>query len=85
MLIKLKNKISQSRSISQQFKLVGMSGILVVMFWNILGQSVFQLHEAAFFQSQWWSTWFPNYSVWLGLVIMGFLIKHKENNSEISM
>lgn len=83
MIIKMKNKISKSTRKSQQFMLIGLTGIFVVMFWNVLAQVVFQLNEAEFFQTDWWAVWFPNYAVWSSLFIAGIFKRYQDNNSAI--
>ena len=85
MLIKLIRKIATSRTKSQQFKLIGITGLVVVLFWNVLGQTLFKLPEAVFFQTDWWSVWFPNYIIWFGLLVIGLVIQYKENNHDIQI
>jgi len=85
MLIKMKNKISKSTTRSQQFKLIGITGFFIILLCNIFGQVVFQTQDIAFFQTDWWSVWFPNYSVWISLVIVGFVIKNKEMTDETKL
>ncbi len=85
MLFILKNRISKSTSKSQQLKLIGMTGLGVVLFWNILGLEFFHLPDAVFFQTEWWSVWFPNYIVWSGILLAGFYLRYRENNLDIQL
>jgi len=85
MLIKLKSKISTSRTKSQQFRLIGITGIIIVLLCNIIEPLLFNIQESAIFLTDWWSVWFPNYIVWLVLMAVGFYIRYKENNHEIKM
>jgi hypothetical protein len=85
MFIKLKNKISKSTTKSQQLSLIGMTGLGVVLFWNILAQVFFQLPEAVFFQGDWWSVWFPNYVVWSGILSAGFYLRYRQHNMDIQL
>ena len=85
MLFNLKNKISTSRTKSQQFRLIGLTGIVVVLLCNVLGPLFFHLQNLFVLQLDWWAVWFPNYIVWFSLLLAGFLIRDKENNLDITM
>lgn len=79
MLNKLIKRISMSTKNSQQFKLVGFTGILIVMFANIFSLFIFHFQQAVFFQTEWF-VWLSNYIIWFSILIIGVLLRYKENN-----
>ncbi|MFV2060749.1 MAG: hypothetical protein ACC653_08685 [Gammaproteobacteria bacterium] len=85
MLIKMKNRISSSITVSQQLRLIGITGFGVVLFWNILGQVFFHRPEAEFFQPDWWSVWFPNYVVWSVILGAGLYLRYRDHNIDIQL
>jgi hypothetical protein len=53
------------------FKIIGLVGLLITIVMNLLALLVFKRAAAVYFSTEWWSTWFPSYTVWLVFTIMG--------------
>jgi len=73
---RVKDKISKSTSKSQQYCLIGITGLVVVLFSNMLAQLFIV-------ETNWWSVWFPNYAVWLTVLVAGRLMHYKEDNIDL--
>ena len=53
---------------------IGLVGLVIQSAINLIAILVFRKTSAEFFSDQWWSAWFPGYTVWLIFVILGFVI-----------
>jgi len=53
---------------------IGLVGLVIQSVINLIAILVFRKTSAEFFSDQWWSAWFPGYTVWLIFVILGFVI-----------
>lgn len=51
---------------------MGLIGIIITPVLNLIGSFVFHRSSSVFFSDQWWSVWFPSYSVWITFTIIGF-------------
>jgi hypothetical protein len=53
------------------FLIVGLIGFGAALVINLVAMLGFSKAEATFFSDPWWSSWFPNYVVWLVFAIIG--------------
>ena len=44
---------------------IGLLGLVIQAAVNLIALVVFKQSSAEFFSEQWWSSWFPTYTVWL--------------------
>ncbi|MCK5904466.1 MAG: hypothetical protein KAG86_04215 [Gammaproteobacteria bacterium] len=58
------------------FYVLGSLGIVFVL--NLMAIFIFHKESALFFNHQWWSSWFPAYTIWLIFLIIKIGIKVKE-------
>jgi len=54
------------------FRFIGMTGLAITIFVNLVALFVFKRHSAEFFSPQWLSVWFTNYVVWFTFTVIGF-------------
>jgi len=50
---------------------MGLIGAAITPILNLIGLFVFHRSSSIIFSDQWWSAWFPSYSVWLTFTIIG--------------
>jgi hypothetical protein len=62
------------------FAIVGLVGLVVAVGVNLIAMLVFKKTSAQFFSEQWWSSWFPTYTVWLVFLIVGLASRNKKND-----
>jgi hypothetical protein len=53
------------------FLFIGLVGFGVALAVNLIAMLAFSKPEAAFFSEAWYSSWLPNYAVWLVFAIIG--------------
>ena len=66
--------MNQSRAAILKFGLIGLGVTLLV---NLLGIYVFPKPAAELFTADWWSAWFPPYSVWIVFTVVGMRLWHR--------
>ena len=52
---------------------MGLIGMVLTPILNLMGIFVFHRSSSVIFSDQWWSAWFPCYSVWLTFTIIGLV------------
>lgn len=57
------------------FLIMGMTGLTITVVTNLIALVLLKQHPAQYFTSDWWSTWFPSYSVWLTFTIIGLFVR----------
>ena len=50
---------------------IGLVGLAIQVGLNLLTLVAFKKTSAEFFSDQWWSSWFPTYTVWVVFLILG--------------
>jgi hypothetical protein len=58
---------------------IGLVGLAIQAGLNLLALLAFKKTSAEFFSDQWWSSWFPTYTVWLVFLILGIASRGKKN------
>jgi hypothetical protein len=49
----------------------GATGFFIVLILNLFSIIILRQPASIAFEEIWWSTWFPNYAVWLSIFIAG--------------
>jgi hypothetical protein len=50
---------------------LGLAGLTVAALINGVALGYFDVPSSRWFSNEWWTTWFPGYSVWVVLVLVG--------------
>ena len=58
---------------------IGLVGLAIQAGLNLLALVAFKKTSAEFFSDQWWSSWFPTYTVWFVFLILGLGSRGKKN------
>jgi len=53
---------------------IGLVGLVIQAAINLIAIFAFKRSSAEFFSDQWWSAWFPGYTVWLIFLVLGLVI-----------
>jgi hypothetical protein len=59
---------------------IGLLGLLIQAAVNLVALLVFKQSSAEFFSEQWWSSWFPTYTVWFVFSFIGLGNRSKKND-----
>jgi len=60
---------------------IGLAGLVIQVAINLTALLVFKKSSAEFFSEQWWSAWFPGYTIWLIFLVLGFVIGAGKDNA----
>jgi uncharacterized membrane protein len=67
-LLILNKRDMQAMNTFTKMGLIGLSAQALI---NVVALLLFKKDAAQFFTDQWWSLWFPTYTVWLVFLIVG--------------
>jgi ABC-type transporter Mla maintaining outer membrane lipid asymmetry permease subunit MlaE len=59
----------------KSFLIIGLTGLTITVALNLVAWFVLKRHSAECFSSDWWSSWFPNYTVWLTFSVVGWAVR----------
>jgi len=64
-------KTCKSIRSASSFTFIGLFGLAITIALNVVALLFFKRASAAYFSDEWWSAWFPSYSLWLIFTIIG--------------
>jgi hypothetical protein len=59
----------------KSFFTMGLVGLAITIALNLVAWFVLKRHSAEYFSPDWWSTWFPNYTIWFTFSVVGLAVR----------
>ena len=74
--------MKERKSINKIFIMLGGVGFIIIFLLNLFSVYMLNQDAATYFSEKWWSSWFPNYSVWIVFFIIGVAKYFNKTKSE---